>query len=176
VIFRLVDVIFLPSPSLPWHSDKIIPGMEKKLLRHAKELYRGETLERRAKEFANDPELLDLKNEIGVARALLERELRKNASLQVVLSLLRIVGDLISRQSQIMEKKQYTVHIDLVKHEVEQIVNIIYETLPEDKALYLANLIENQTRLPTRRNEPSKFDTRPGDQEPDKEGKSPLRL
>jgi len=130
----------------------------KRLGKHLSQVPHGRRLDEKAKEYARDPEILSLNQEIGLARALLEEEARKaSRSLELLIPLLRLIGELVIRQSQLLEKKQYTIHVDLVQQQVQAVVNILYESLPEGQAEYLAELISHQVRVADRHGEPTDF-------------------
>jgi hypothetical protein len=90
-----------------------------------------------------------LNREIGIARALLERiEISDNPDFSYANMLLKTIGDLSYLHHKMVQEGKFMLRIDFVQTEVEKIVSILFQNLPNETAQYLSGLIENQLRMP----------------------------
>jgi len=121
-------------------------------LKVSKELFPeviDEKLSDRARDFAQDPQLVSLSREVGIARALLERvEVEGNPDLSYANMLLRTIGDLAYLHHKMSTEGKFLLRVDFVQTQVEKIVSIIFQNLPHETASFIANLIDSQLRMP----------------------------
>jgi len=101
----------------------------------------------RAEAFANDPDILSLNREIGIARALLERlELESNPDVSFYNTLLRTIAILVEQHQAITERKKFYIRVDEMQSYIMRIIDILFANLELKTAEYLAGLIQNQLR------------------------------